>query len=182
MYVLSLKFRGILKMLNYIKSKQLLWCCYRKQTEYLIDIFHNIRTKSFRLEHDINGHCIGSSFGYATARDWARLALLYQYDGMWWDKSDKTANPSNRTKRILPEGWVEFTKTPTKTSRGQYGAHFWLNIGKKMKDVPSNMFYADGYQGQRVYILPDQEMVVVRLGLKNYNENKFLKGIIQSIQ
>jgi len=51
-----------------------------------------------------------------------------------------------------------------------------------MKDVPSNMFYADGYQGQRVYILPDQEMVVVRLGLKNYNENKFLKEIIQSIQ
>ena len=51
-----------------------------------------------------------------------------------------------------------------------------------MKDVSSNMFYADGYQGQRVYILPDQEMVVVRFGLKNYNENKFLKGIIQSIQ
>ena len=71
---------------------------------------------------------------------------------------------------------------PTPTSNNSYGAHFWLNSGNKMKDVPSNMFYADGYQGQRVYILPDQEMVVIRFGLKNYNENKFLKGIIQSIQ
>ena len=44
------------------------------------------------------------------------------------------------------------------------------------------MFYADGYQGQRVYILPDQELVVVRVGLANMDENTFLKAIIESIQ
>jgi len=44
------------------------------------------------------------------------------------------------------------------------------------------MFYADGYQGQRVYILPDQDLVVVRMGLSQMDENAFLSGIIQSIK
>ena len=43
------------------------------------------------------------------------------------------------------------------------------------------MYYADGYQGQRVYILPDQDLVVVRMGLSWMNENAFLKGIIESL-
>jgi hypothetical protein len=30
------------------------------------------------------------------------------------------------TKRMLPEGWVDFSKKPTPTSEGAYGAHFWL--------------------------------------------------------
>jgi hypothetical protein len=44
------------------------------------------------------------------------------------------------------------------------------------------MYFADGYQGQRVYILPDQELVVVRFGLSSFDENVFLKGIIESIK
>ena len=43
------------------------------------------------------------------------------------------------------------------------------------------MYFADGYQGQRVYILPDQELVIVRLGLSWFDENLFLSEIIQSI-
>ena len=93
---------------------------------HVVSLFNAISTSSFRLEHDVSGNCVGSSFGYATARDWARLGLLYMYDGMWWEQGESHADPAKRTKRIFPEGWVDFTKSPTKTSRGQYGAHFWL--------------------------------------------------------
>ena len=44
------------------------------------------------------------------------------------------------------------------------------------------MYFADGYQGQRVYILPDEDLVIVRFGLSWFEENEFLKGIIQSVQ
>ena len=44
------------------------------------------------------------------------------------------------------------------------------------------MYYADGYKGQRVYVLPDQEMVVVRFGMSNFEENAFLKGILEAVK
>ena len=43
------------------------------------------------------------------------------------------------------------------------------------------MFLQDGYQGQRIYILPKEELVIVRFGLSWFEENEFLKGILQSI-
>ena len=144
------------------------------QQEYLDywyrELIDKIGMNSMIVETDVKGHYVASSYDWATARDWAKFGLLYLHKGNW-----------NGTQIFSPE-WVDYITQPTTTSNNSYGAHFWLNAGNKMKDVPSNMFYADGYQGQRVYILPDQEMVVVRLGLKNYNENKFLKEIIQSIQ
>ncbi len=144
------------------------------QQEYLDywyrELIDKIGMNSMIVETDVKGHYVASSYAWATARDWAKFGLLYLHKGNW-----------NGAQIFSPE-WVDYITQPTPTSNNSYGAHFWLNAGNKMKDVPSNMFYADGYQGQRVYILPDQEMVVVRLGLKNYNENKFLKEIIQSIQ
>ena len=144
------------------------------QQEYLDywyrELIDKIGMNSMIVETDVKGHYVASSYAWATARDWAKFGLLYLHKGNW-----------NGTQIFSPE-WVDYITQPTPTSNNSYGAHFWLNAGNKMKDVPSNMFYADGYQGQRVYILPDQEMVVVRLGLKYYNENKFLKEIIQSIQ
>ena len=144
------------------------------QQEYLDywyrELIDKIGMNSMIVETDVKGHYVASSYAWATARDWAKFGLLYLHKGNW-----------NGTQIFSPK-WVDYITQPTPTSNNSYGAHFWLNAGNKMKDVPSNMFYADGYQGQRVYILPDQEMVIVRLGLKNYNENKFLKEIIQSIQ
>ena len=147
---------------------------FGNQQEYLDywyrELIDKIGMNSMIVETDVKGHYVASSYAWATARDWAKFGLLYLHKGNW-----------NGTQIFSPE-WIDYVTQPTPTSNNSYGAHFWLNAGNKMKEVPSNMFYADGYQGQRVYILPDQEMVIVRLGLKNYNENKFLKEIIQSIQ
>tara|TARA_R110001632_G_scaffold102272_4_gene210414 strand:- start:50982 stop:52307 length:1326 start_codon:yes stop_codon:yes gene_type:complete len=161
---------GTTNLLSGILRKEL-----GSQQEYLDywyrELIDKIGMNSMIIETDMAGHYVGSSYAWATARDWGKFGLLYAHKGNW-----------NGTQIFAPE-WVDYVAKPTPTSNGTYGAQFWLNAQGKMKDVPKNMFYADGYQGQRVYILPDQELVIVRFGLKgNYDENVFLKDIINSIQ
>ena len=161
---------GTTNLLSGILRKEL-----GSQQEYLDywyrELIDKIGMNSMIIETDMAGHYVGSSYAWATARDWGKFGLLYAHKGNW-----------NGTQIFAPE-WVDYVAKPTPTSNGTYGAQFWLNAQGKMKDVPKNMFYADGYQGQRVYILPDQELVIVRFGLKgNYDENAFLKGILNAVQ
>lgn len=147
---------------------------FNSQQEYLdywyTDLIDKIGMNSMVVETDLAGHYVASSYAWATPRDWGKFGLLYLHKGNW-----------NGNQLFAPE-WVTYATTQTPTSNGSYGAQFWLNAGGDMRDVPKNMFYADGYQGQRVYILPDQDLVIVRFGLKNYNENTFLKGILSAIK
>ena len=134
---------------------------------YLID---KIGMNSMILESDLAGNYVASSYAWATARDWGKFGLLYLHNGAW------------NGEELFTKEWVDYVTTPTPTSNGSYGAQFWLNTEKQLKDVSQNMYFADGYQGQRVYILPDEDLVIVRFGLSWFEENEFLKGIIQSIQ
>jgi len=133
-------------------------------------LIDKIGMHSMVLEADLSGNYVASSYAWATARDWAKFGLLYLHNGSW-----------NGT-QVFDKQWVNYVTTPTPTSNGTYGAQFWLNIENQFKDVPKNMYFADGYQGQRIYILPSQDMVVVRFGLKNFNENLFLKELISAIK
>ncbi len=143
-------------------------------------LFYKIGMLNTVLEPDPGGTFVGSSFAHATARDWARFGLLYLNDGVWGSE------------RILPEGWVEYTTTPAPAAkRGQYGAQFWLNAGSPLDsinryfpDVPRDLFWADGYEGQNVFILPSKDLVVVKLSLSTgdyLDDNQFLKGVIASL-
>ena len=136
------------------------------------EIFNKIGAASMFIETDAAGNFVGSSFGYGTARDWARFGLLFYKDGIW--KNDT----------ILPKGWVDYCKTPAKASNGEYGAQFWLNQSKKLKDVPADMFSCNGHRGQFVYIIPSKKLVVVRLGfsVEHFDQNEFLKGILAAIR
>lgn len=122
-------------------------------------IFEPLGAASFTLEPDASGTVIGSSFVYATARDWARLGQLYLQDGVW------------EGERLLPEGWADYVKTPASASDGQYGAQFWLNReGEEGRErffpgVPEEMYFFAGHEGQYVFIIPDKRMVVVRTGM-----------------
>ncbi|MDX2417080.1 MAG: serine hydrolase [Xanthomonadales bacterium] len=117
-----------------------------------------IRTAS--LETDNNGTFIGSSYMYASARDWARLGLFCLQDGRWLGE------------RLLPEGWMAYSTTPTPSNpRNNYGAHFWLNTDpeddkqqRTWPDLPADAYSMNGFQGQRVIIIPSKQLVVVRLG------------------
>jgi len=74
--------------------------------------------------------------------------------------------------RLLPDGWVNYSVTPASANkRNEYGAQFWLNLNpedpnaqRRWPDVPTDAYLMDGYQGQRVVIIPSQQLVVVRLG------------------
>jgi CubicO group peptidase (beta-lactamase class C family) len=133
------------------------------------------------LEPDASGTFVGSSYCYATARDWARFGLLYLNDGIW------------NNERLLPEGWVKESVTPVSVApRGEYGFQFWLNAGEKGNPsnrlypaLPADMYFADGFEGQNVFILPSKQLVVVRLGLSkhgDYDVTGLITGIMRSIR
>jgi len=136
------------------------------------EIFNKIGITSMIVETDAAGNFVGSSYGYGTARDWARFGLLYYNDGVW--KGDT----------ILPKGWVSYTTTTAVASKGEYGAQFWLNKSKKLPDVPEDLFSCNGHRGQRVFIIPSRNLVVVRLGFseEGFNHNEFLKEILAAIK
>ena len=135
-------------------------------------LFGKLGMNSMVLETDLVGNYIGSSYSFATPRDWAKFGLLYLQDGVW------------NGERILPEGWVRYTATPAQGSEGDYGAQFWLNAGGEYPKSPKDMFYCDGYQGQYVYILPSQDLVIVRMGLLGYPDfaaDDLVSGVVDAI-
>ena len=98
---------------------------------------------------------------------------MYLYHGNW------------NGVQVLDPSWVDFTKKPSVGSAGVYGGHFWLNAGGKFPEVPRDMFSCNGFQGQRVWIIPSKDLVVVRTGLNEYpffDINKFLSEIISTIE
>ncbi len=136
------------------------------------EIFNKIGISTMVLETDAAGNFVGSSYSNATARDWARFGLLYYNDGVW--KGDT----------ILPNGWVNYTRTPAYGSKGEYGAQFWLNKSKTLPDAPEDLFFCDGHRGQRIFIIPSRNLVVVRLGYSEtgFDHNQFLKEILSAIK
>ena len=118
-------------------------------------VFHPLRMRTAILETDEAGTLQGGSYLYAAAHDWARLAQLYLDYGVIGDT------------RILPEGWIELVSNPPENGRQTnryYGLGFWLGHS----GVVGKAYYMSGFQGQAIYILPDQELVVVRLGATNH--------------
>jgi len=115
-------------------------------------LFNKIGMPDAVMEVDPSGNRIGSSYLYATIRDYARFGLLYLNDGVF------------NGERILPEGWVKYTTTAASASNGVYGAFFWLNRSKRLPSGPEDLYACDGHDGQHIYILPTQQLVVVILG------------------
>ena len=110
------------------------------------ELFGRIGMTSADPRFDEAGTFIGSSFVFATARDFARFGLLYLRDGVWEDE------------RVLPPGWVDHGRTLTAASLDQYGAHWWLATDG------SGIFNASGYEGQYLVIDPSRDLLLVRLG------------------
>ncbi len=104
------------------------------------------------FEPDMSGTPVGSSYLYVTARDYARFGQLFLDDGCIGER------------RILPEGWVDYTVTPASASENRYGAFFWLNRDHHYPDAPEDMFSCQGHDGQQIFIVPSKELVVVILG------------------
>jgi hypothetical protein len=138
-------------------------------------LFNKIGMPDAVFEVDPSGTRVGSSYLYATARDYARFGLLFENDGVF------------NGERILPEGWVKYTTTVASASKGVYGSFFWLNKGRSLPSAPEDMFACDGHDGQHIYILPTQELVVVVLGYSptskgGMDTNGLLKDILGTLK
>ena len=144
-------------------------------------LFNRIKAFSAVIEPDASGSFVGSSYMFATARDWARFGLLLKNDGIW------------NSERILPKGWVDYSTQPTpEAPMGQYGAHFWLNAGdsdnpgnRKFPSLPGDLYYCGGFNGQIVAVIPSRDLVVVRLGVTHddsWDHEIFIRQVLDSIQ
>jgi CubicO group peptidase (beta-lactamase class C family) len=144
------------------------------------EIFHKIGAFSMVIEPDASGTFVGSSFSYATARDWARFGLLYLNDGVW------------NSERILPEDWIKYSTTPANAApQGEYGAQIWLNAGnksnpndKRFPDAPNDMYLMDGFEGQSVIMIRSRNVVIVRLGLsqkRDFDVNGFVNDVLKAM-
>lgn len=113
------------------------------------ELFDPLGMRSARADVDDAGTLVASSYVFATARDFARFALLYLRDGVWDGR------------RLLPEGWVDQGRAPRSVDEDgdRHGAHWWL-----WDDNPWGAFNAAGYEGQYLIVVPALDLVVVRLG------------------
>jgi CubicO group peptidase (beta-lactamase class C family) len=121
-------------------------------------LFAPLGIKSAVPEFDASGTWIGSSYVHATARDFARFGLLYLRGGVW------------EGRQLIPADWIAAARTPTAASNGLYGTLFWLNAidgatGKPAVTplLPTDTFFARGFGGQLITIVPSHDVVIVML-------------------
>ena len=135
-------------------------------------LFEKTGMYSAVMEPDANGTFVGSSYCYATARDWARFGLLYLHDGMF------------NGQRVLPEGWVRWT-----VSGEGYGALWWLNRGamesRRHPGLPPDCFSSEGYEGQYIWVIPSRDVVIVRLAMEHGNKlspDAFVPQVLRALR
>ncbi len=130
-------------------------------------LFEPLGMSSAIPKFDDHGTWIGSSYCFATPRDFARFGLLYLRDGVW------------EGRRLLPEGWVDHARSLTGPSVGQddlnYGAHFWLN-GDRF-----GSFSARGFMGQSIRMVPALDLIVIRSGASEESHKESLTAALDEL-
>ncbi|MFP6805621.1 MAG: serine hydrolase [Pseudomonadales bacterium] len=128
------------------------------------ELFGPIGFRTATPKFDTSGTFIGSSFLMATPQDFARFGLLYLRNGIWDGQ------------KILPDGWVDYARTPTyKSDTECYGAQWWMNPAK------DSQFYCGGYDGQRILCDPEKDVIVVRCGRTPADEASYVMDRVKAI-
>jgi CubicO group peptidase (beta-lactamase class C family) len=111
-------------------------------------LFEPVGMHSAVPKFDTAGSFVGSSYVYATARDFATFGALYLHDGV------------SGGRRVLPEGWRDHARTYVASDEDgfDYGSHWWM-----WRDQPGSLA-CHGYEGQYCVVVPDKDLVVVHLG------------------
>ncbi|GGI29088.1 serine hydrolase domain-containing protein [Bradyrhizobium guangdongense] len=123
------------------------------------ELFAPLGMTDVTLQLDASGTIEGAGEMMASARAWARFGQLYLNDGVVGGK------------RILPEGWVNYSASATPNAWVGIGAGFWTNQGNSFgakfrveHGWPRDAFFAKGTIGQYTIVIPSEKLVIVRLG------------------
>jgi len=146
-------------------------------------LFKPLGMTSAVMETDEHGTLVGSSYLYATARDWARYGQFLLQNGEW------------QGRQILPASYVEWMATPVAASGGQYGQGLvWLwgtdatTPGKNPDTafgIPADTFWMEGHDGQSIAVIRSRALVIVRLGLTpssvHYQPDPLVKAVLDAV-
>jgi len=136
-------------------------------------LFNKTGMKSAVMELDASGTFAGSSYMYATMRDYARFALLYLNQGNWMGE------------QLLPREWIDYSLSPAEGSGGRYGAFFWLNLSGDQPDAPKDAYMCKGHDGQIIAIIPSKQLIMIRTGYskpREFDTNLMLKKILECLE
>jgi CubicO group peptidase (beta-lactamase class C family) len=124
---------------------------------------------------DINQGCSGITM---SANQLARWGYLFLNRGNWnGQQFIGTAWIDQATQNQVPVTvGVIVDKQRQADGRGSYGFGWWLNGNgpdgmKKLPDAPSTMYWAAGFNNNMCFVIPDWNMVVVRLGTRGVPTN-----------
>ncbi len=121
-------------------------------------IFTPLGMSSAVLEPDATGHPVCSSYLWATPRDWAAIGQFALQEGRWNGQD------------LLPEGWMGLSTATREVESEEdgFGAHWWANRrpdgSLSFPGMPADTYWASGHDGQRVFVVPSADLVVVRMG------------------
>lgn len=126
-----------------------------------VALFDPLGMRSAVLEADEHGTFVGSSYLYATARDWARFGQFLLQDGVW------------NGREILPAGFVGWMRQAAPASKVYGKGQLWIEGPGDEESpgagtaagLPGDTYWMEGHDGQTVAIIPSEQLVVVRLGL-----------------
>ena len=147
-------------------------------------LFRPLGMSSAVIEADEMGNLVGSSYMYATPRDWARYGQLLAQDGVW------------QGEEILPRGYVAMMSSPVAPSGGEYGHGMvwrWATHGDKpgvnpdaAYGIPADTFWMSGHDGQYAAIIPSRHLVIVRMGLTPtrllYHPEPLVSAVLGAVQ
>ncbi|MSO59049.1 MAG: class C beta-lactamase-related serine hydrolase [Ilumatobacteraceae bacterium] len=129
-------------------------------------LFDVLAMNSATARFDPSGTFVGSSYVFASARDFAKFGYLYLNDGMFGYE------------RVLPVGWVDHGARFSAYDPENgfcYGSHWWT-----WPSEPDSMV-ALGYEGQYTWVIPRRELVLVRLGKTDASKKDALTQHLLSV-
>ncbi|TBL69396.1 serine hydrolase domain-containing protein [Paenibacillus thalictri] len=141
-------------------------------------LFTPLGIKDASWEQDPQGHTNGAFGLKLTVRDMAKIGLLYLQDGKWSGKE------------VIPKKWVEQTISKDKDRQyddgtlGGYGYFWWMKkLSTQVEEgLDSDVFYANGSEGQRIFVIPEENLIVAMTSNNTKEELMPEKQLISAVK
>jgi len=137
-------------------------------------LFNPLGMSTVYAETNMDQMYIASSYTYMRARDFHKLGLLISNGGQIGNNE------------LVSPHYIQWMKKAAIGSNGRYGGGVWLNkSGNLYPSVPSDLIMFKGFNGQRVIIIPSEEIVITKLGMSKETQistEKLISNVLSDIK